>query len=193
VKLVFATQNNHKLEEMQNILGNFVKIISLRELNFFEELPETHFTLEENAEEKAEFLFHHFRMNCFSEDTGLEIEALNGAPGVFSARYAGEGKNASDNIKMVLEQMNNMENRIAKFRTVICLILEEKKFFFEGIMGGTIAHAPKGDSGFGYDPIFIPDGFKQTFGEMDFALKNEISHRKKAGEKMKTFLREVEQ
>ncbi|HYV91040.1 MAG TPA: RdgB/HAM1 family non-canonical purine NTP pyrophosphatase [Chitinophagales bacterium] len=190
MKLVFATQNKHKQEEAEHVLVNFAEVISLHDLNFFEELPETHNTLEENAAEKAAYIFDCFHTNCFAEDTGLEIEALNGGPGVFSARYAGERKDASDNIRLVLEKMIDAENRAAKFRTVICLILEERKFFFEGVMKGKISDKASGEFGFGYDPIFIPEGFEQTFAEMNFAAKNKISHRKKALEKMKMFLKE---
>ena len=190
MKLIFATQNKHKQEEAQHILADFTEVISLIELNFFDELPETHYTLEENAAEKAAFVFYRFHLNCFAEDTGLEIEALNGAPGVFSARYAGEKKNAAENIQLVLEKMNDADHRTAQFRTVICLIWKENKFFFEGIMKGKISVKASGESGFGYDPIFIPDGFDRTFAEMNFAMKNKISHRKKALEKMKRFLRD---
>lgn len=190
MKLVFATQNKHKQEEVRSLLDNTIEIISLSDLNFFEGLPETHSTLKENAEEKADFVFHQLHMNCFAEDTGLEIEALNGAPGVLSARYAGEKKNAKDNIWLVLMQMNSMKNLNAKFRTVICLILEGRKFFFEGEVSGIISQEARGISGFGYDPIFIPEGFDQTFAEMDFATKNKISHRKKAFSGMKNFLQE---
>lgn len=190
MKLVFATQNKHKQEEARCLLDNSIEIISLHDLNFFEELPETHATLEENAAEKADFVFSRFHMNCFAEDTGLEIEALNGAPGILSARYGGERKNQKDNIWLVLMQMRDMKNLNAKFRTVICLILEGKKSFFEGEVNGIISQEARGISGFGYDPIFIPEGFNQTFAEMDLSTKNKISHRKKAIFKMKSFLQE---
>jgi len=190
VKLVFATQNKHKQEEVRYLLDHAIEIISLSDLDFFEELPETHLSLEKNAEEKTDFVFRHLHENCFGEDTGLEIEALNGAPGILSARYAGEKKNAKDNIWLVLMQMSDMKNFNAKFRTVICLILEGKKYFFEGEVNGIISQEPRGTSGFGYDPIFIPEGFDQTFAEMDFTTKNKISHRKKAFFKMNNFLQE---
>lgn len=190
MKLIFATQNKNKQEEARSILGNTIEIISLKDLNFFEELPETHFTLEENAAEKADFVFHRFHMNCFAEDTGLEIEALNGAPGILSARYGGEKKNPKDNIWLVLMQMRGMKNLNAKFRTVICLILEGKKSFFEGEVSGIISQEARGISGFGYDPIFIPAGFNQTFAEMDPATKNRISHRRNAFSGLKKFLQE---
>ena len=178
------------MEEVKYLLGHAIELISLRDLSFSAELPETHLTLEDNAAEKSEFIFQHFKMDCFAEDTGLEIDALNGEPGVFSARYAGPGKSAPDNVMLVLEKMRGMKNRLAKFRTVICLILEGRKFYFEGIVNGMIAENARGEGGFGYDPIFIPEGFKQTFAELDFTIKNEISHRKKAFLKMKFFLKE---
>jgi XTP/dITP diphosphohydrolase len=190
VRLVFATQNKHKQEEARSLLDNTIEIISLADLNFFEELPETHFTLQENAEEKADFVFQRFHMDCFAEDTGLEIEALNGAPGILSARYGGEKKNPKDNIWLVLMQMKDMKNLNAKFRTVICLILKDRKYFFEGEVNGVISQEARGVSGFGYDPIFIPEGFNQTFAEMDFTTKNKISHRKKAFFKLKNFFKE---
>jgi len=187
-KFVFATQNKHKLEEVKAILGNHYELISLADLNFTEELSETHHTLEENALEKSQFVFGHFHMNCFSEDTGLEIKALLGAPGVYSARYAGEGKNANDNIALVLHQMEKEKNRKARFRTVISLILEGKNHFFEGVTEGKILTERHGSSGFGYDPIFVPDGHVLTYAEMTADMKNQISHRKRAFEKMKEFL-----
>jgi len=188
MKLLFATQNPNKLKEVKAILGNHFELISLAELHFKEDLPETHDTLEENAEEKSRFIFDHFKMNCFSEDTGLEIKALLGAPGVFSARYAGEGKNADDNIDLVLQQMNKESNRRARFRSVISLILEGNNHFFEGITEGTILTERRGANGFGYDPIFVPDGQSLAYAEMASKLKNKISHRRRAFEKMKEFL-----
>src|SRR4249920_3504474 len=150
MKLLFATQNQNKLKEVKAILGNHIELISLNELHFKDELPETHDTLEENAEEKSRLIFDLFKMNCFSEDTGLEIKSLLGAPGVYSARYAGEGKNADDNIELVLKQLAHEKNRRARFRTVISLILEGKNHFFEGITEGTILSERRGKSGFGY-------------------------------------------
>ena len=191
MKLVFATQNKHKVAEVQAMVNAGVQIIPLSDLGFQLELPETHFTLEENAAEKAEFIFSQLEMNCFAEDTGLEIEALNNEPGVFSARYAGEAKNAADNIQLVLEKMRGIENRKARFRTVICLILDGKKNFFEGIINGTIASKEHGKSGFGYDPIFIPEGHDQTFAELEINVKNRISHRRFAFEKMSKWLKNV--
>ncbi|MBA3648208.1 MAG: RdgB/HAM1 family non-canonical purine NTP pyrophosphatase [Chitinophagales bacterium] len=189
MKLIFATQNQHKFNEVQQAIGNTVKLVSLKDLHFFEELPETHVTLKENAFEKAEFIFKRFMADCFSEDTGLEVEALNNEPGVFSARYAGEKKKSEDNIQLLLRKMHGMQNRNARFRTVICLIKESQKHFFEGIINGRIIEANQGNSGFGYDPVFIPEGMNMTFAEMSLAEKNALSHRAKAISAMKHFLK----
>ncbi|MEO6167665.1 MAG: RdgB/HAM1 family non-canonical purine NTP pyrophosphatase [Chitinophagales bacterium] len=189
MKLIFATQNQHKRDEVQALLGNSIQILSLADLQFHQELPETHDTLEENALEKAVFISNKFSMDCFSEDTGLEIAALNGAPGVYSARYAGEGKNPEDNIQLVFQQMNEKENRSAQFRTVVCLLLKNEPHFFEGMVAGTITKEQTGVSGFGYDPIFIPEGYDRTFAAMTKEEKNEISHRRRAIDKMSAFLK----
>jgi len=188
MKLIFATQNQNKLREVNAILGDSFELISLTDLQFLDELPETHQTLEENAEEKSRFVYDRFKINCFSEDTGLEIKALLGAPGVYSARYAGEKKIADDNIELVLKQLNREKNRKARFRTVISLILEGHNYFFEGITEGKILAERRGASGFGYDPIFVPDGFDRSYAEMNSETKNKISHRKRAIEKMRQFL-----
>ncbi len=193
VKLLFATQNEHKLQEVRAIIGSYIQIIGLNEFHFHQELPETHSTLKGNAEEKAQFIFKKFHTNCFAEDTGLEIAVLNGEPGVLSARYAGEKKNASGNIRLVLERLSGGKNRSAQFRTVICLVLDGKNFFFEGITGGEIATTPFGTSGFGYDPIFIPDGYSKTFAEIPYGEKNTISHRYKAILAMSDFLSRYQQ
>ncbi len=188
MKLIFATQNRHKLYEVQSIIGNQHQLISLADLNYFDELPETHFTLEENAEEKSEFIHARFNADCFAEDTGLEIEALNNEPGVFSARYAGEQKSALDNISLVLSKMAGVTNRKAKFRTVICLITGRGKYFFEGAVEGNILFENAGTSGFGYDPIFAPLGYEKSFAQLSFEEKNKVSHRSMAFIKMKNFL-----
>jgi XTP/dITP diphosphohydrolase len=188
MKLIFATQNRHKLNEARAILGEDIELVSLADLEFHTELPETHSTLEENALEKSRFVYDRFKSNCFSEDTGLEVKALLGAPGVYSARYAGEGKNSNDNINLILHQLSGEKNRRARFRTVISLILDGKNHFFEGITEGTILTERCGEGGFGYEPIFVPDGHVLTYAEMPAELKNKISHRRKAMEKMKTFL-----
>ncbi|MEP7129201.1 MAG: RdgB/HAM1 family non-canonical purine NTP pyrophosphatase [Chitinophagales bacterium] len=188
LKLIFATQNRFKRDEVQAMLGNEINVLSLTDLDYEEELPETHETLEENALEKAQFISHKFSMHCFSEDTGLEIDALNGAPGVYSARYAGDGKNANDNIELVLQNMSGKKNRNARFRTIVCLILKNQIHYFEGIVNGIIAEAIAGNSGFGYDPVFIPEGSNKTFAAMSKEEKNAISHRRIAIERMKEFL-----
>ncbi|MBX7139807.1 MAG: RdgB/HAM1 family non-canonical purine NTP pyrophosphatase [Chitinophagales bacterium] len=191
MKLIFATQNRHKLNEVSAILGKDIELVSLPDLDFHDELPETHATLEENAEEKSRFVYDRFKSNCFAEDTVLEVKALLGAPGVYSARYAGEGKNSDDNINLLLHQLGGEKNRRARFRTVISLILEGKNHFFEGITEGTISAARCGEGGFGYDPVFIPEGHVLSYAEMPPELKNKISHRRKAFEKMNAFLHEA--
>jgi XTP/dITP diphosphohydrolase len=191
MKLIFATQNRHKLNEVSAILGKDIELVSLAELDFHDELPETHATLEENAEEKSRFVYDRFKSNCFAEDTGLEVKALHGAPGVYSARYAGEGKNSDDNINLLLHQLGGEKNRRARFRTVISLILDGKNHFFEGITEGTILTVRCGEGGFGYDPIFVPDGHVLSYAEMPAELKNKISHRRKAFEKMNVFLHDT--
>jgi len=188
VKLVFATQNPHKLLEAKQIIRSRFELISLAELNFYSELPETHFTICENAIEKAAFIYDLFHQNCFAEDAGLEVEAMNGEPGVFSARYAGLNRSKSNNVHLVLKKMKGVENRAAKFRAVICLFLNGNYFLFEGLTDGTIAQAAEGNFGFGYDPIFIPKGFDKTYAQMDSELKNSIDHRGKAMSKMLEFL-----
>ena len=192
MRLIFATQNNHKRDEVQAILGDAIEIISLKELNFSEELPETHVTLEENALEKAHFVYKKFGLDCFSEDAGLEIEALNGEPGVFSARYAGAGRSSKDNINLVLEKMSGIQNRNASFRAVICLILKSNPYYFTGIVKGTITKQERGVTGFGYDPVFLPEGFSKTFAEMTPMKKNAISHRRMAIEAMSRFLSDIQ-
>lgn len=184
MKILFATQNQHKRDEVQALAGNKIEILSLRDLHFTQELPETHDTLKENALEKALFIRRQFSMDCFSEDTGLEIEALNGAPGVYSARYAGEGKKPEDNVAKVLKEMSGIGNRKACFRTVICLFFQEETQYFEGIARGMITNKPMGQAGFGYDPIFVPEGSVYTFAQMSAAEKNRISHRRMAIDKM---------
>ena len=191
MKLIFATQNRHKLNEVSAILGKDIELVSLPDLDFHDELPETHATLEENAEEKSRFVYDRFKSNCFAEDTALEVKALLGAPGVYSARYAGEGKNSDDNINLLLHQLGGEKNRRARFRTVISLILDGKNHFFEGITEGTIPAARCGEGGFGYDPVFIPEGHVLSYAEMPPELKNKISHRRKAFEKMNAFLHEA--
>ncbi len=180
VTVVFATNNPNKLREIRELTDEQINILSLADINCEEELPETHETLRENALEKASHVFDRYQVNCFAEDTGLEIRALKGEPGVYSARYAGLQKNAEDNIALVLEKMKNIRDRRAQFRTVIALIMDGKDYFFEGIVEGRIADQPRGNTGFGYDPIFMPENHRRTFAEMSLAEKNSMSHRARA-------------
>ena len=189
MKLVFATNNQHKLKELQQILGNEIQLLSLKDIGCEEEIPENQETLEGNAAEKSFFIFNKYGQNCFADDTGLEIEALNGEPGVYSARYAGEEKNALANMEKVLQNMKEIKKRKARFRTVISLVIDGKEKQFEGIVDGEILEAKRGEEGFGYDPIFQPEGFQQSFAEMDSEQKNEISHRGRAVQKLVSYLK----
>jgi len=189
MKLVFATNNQHKVDEIQPLLGVHINLLSLADINHFEDIPEEQDTLEGNAYQKAHFIYHHYGLNCFADDTGLEVEALGGAPGVFSARYAGNSKNSRHNIEKLLREMEGMNHRTARFRTVISLIIGGEETRFEGIVNGSIIHEPKGDLGFGYDPIFQPSGHSITFAEMPLQEKNLISHRSRAIQQLIDFLR----
>ena len=186
--LIFATNNQHKVDEMRSILGYDFNIISLIEAGIEIDIPEPHDTLEANASEKSRTIHQLTQKNCFSEDTGLEVIALNGEPGVKSARYAGEVKSFDKNIEKLLENLEGVHNREARFRTIISLILDNKEYLFEGICSGRIIEEKKGVLGFGYDPVFIPDGSEKTFAEMEMEEKNTFSHRKKAMEKLISFL-----
>jgi len=186
--LVFATNNSHKLEEINAAVGESIKILSLEDIGYFEDIPETAPTLEENASQKSHFIFQKYGINCFADDTGLEVVALNGAPGVYSARYAGPGHDHEKNMDKVLSELKDEENRKARFRTVISLILDKKEYLFEGIVNGSILTERHGDKGFGYDPIFQPEGYNISFAEMDLKEKNKISHRGKAVNKLVNFL-----
>jgi XTP/dITP diphosphohydrolase len=186
--LVFASNNEHKLKEIQDVLGNSFILKSLTDIDFIEEIPEEEPTIEGNALFKARYIFNATGMNVFADDTGLEIEALDGRPGVHSARFAGPGKNSSDNIDKVLSLLADERNRKARFRTVIALILYNEEYLFEGIINGSITLSRRGDKGFGYDPVFIPDGTNRTFAEMELSEKNMISHRSIAFGKLKEFL-----
>lgn len=186
--LIFATNNRHKVAEVEQILGNRWNIISLKEAGIDIEIPEPHATLEENAREKSSTIYKRTGQNCFSEDTGLETEALGGEPGVHSARYAGEGRSFEANITKLLLSLQDEKNRNARFRTVISLIWEGKEYQFEGICEGTIIEKNRGVDGFGYDPVFIPNGDTRTFAEMTLAEKNRYSHRRKAMDKLIAFL-----
>ena len=188
-KLVFATNNAHKLEEIRAILGDKVEILSLNDINCHADIPETADTLQGNAALKAQYIYENYGLDCFADDTGLEVEALNGAPGIYSARYAGgEGHDSEANMKKLLSEMQDKENRKARFRTVISLIEGGEEHFFEGIVNGSIIRERKGGAGFGYDPVFMPDGYSETFAEMGNDEKNKISHRARAVQKLCEYL-----
>jgi XTP/dITP diphosphohydrolase len=189
MKLVFATNNQNKVNEIKSLLGEGVEILSLKDIGCDEELPETQETLEGNALQKARYVADNYNVNCFADDTGLEIESLNGAPGVYSARYAGENCVAEDNMTKILSELEGKENRRAKFRTIVALILKGEEHSFEGKIDGSITDSKSGSDGFGYDPIFQPNGFDITFSEMSMAEKNAISHRGKAVAKLVEFLK----
>lgn len=188
-KLVFATNNAHKLEEIRAILGDKVEILSLNDIHCHADIPETADTLEGNAALKAAYIYEHYGLDCFADDTGLEVEALNGAPGIYSARYAGgEGHDSEANMKKLLREMEGKENRRAQFRTAICLIERGKETLFEGIVKGEIIREKRGGSGFGYDPVFVPEGYTETFAEMGSEEKNKISHRSRAVQQLCAYL-----
>jgi XTP/dITP diphosphohydrolase len=187
-KLCFATNNAHKLEEIQAILGDSFELLSLNDIHCKEELPETGNTLEANSLQKAKYLYDNYQVDCFADDTGLEVHALGGEPGVYSARYAGLQRSHSDNVNLLLKNLVNKPDRSARFRTVITLIQNGKVTQFEGIVNGKIIEDLRGIKGFGYDPIFIPEGYDRTFAEMELIEKIKISHRGRAFEKLVTYL-----
>jgi XTP/dITP diphosphohydrolase len=190
VKLIFASNNHHKLQELRSAIGSKLEIVSLKQAGIYQDLPEPFPTLKENARSKARFINHMTGgENCFSEDTGLEVEALGGEPGVHSARYAGEPPNPANNIRKLLRAMADSTNRRARFTTIICLILHNKEYFFDGRCEGEILRSPFGSGGFGYDPVFQPDGSEKCFAEMSGEEKNVFSHRRKAGDKLIAFLK----
>lgn len=189
MKLVFATHNDHKLKEVQQLLPDHIELLSLKDINCLEEIPETGDTLEENAQIKADYVTQTFGLDCFSDDTGLLVNALNGAPGVYSARYAGEQKNALDNMEKLLSELKGAADRSAHFKTVVHLNLKGESYTFDGIVVGQITTKKHGEGGFGYDPIFKPNGYDHTFGELTSAVKNAISHRGRAIEKLTEFLK----
>lgn len=191
MKLVFATNNQHKLEELQAMLGNEIKLLSLKDIGCTEDIPEEQATLEGNANQKSAYVYENYGLSCFADDTGLEIEALNGEPGVYSARYAGEEKSAEANMEKVLEKLTKINNRKARFRTVISLIIKGEENLFEGVVEGEIITKKRGESGFGYDPIFKPIGFETTFAEMNLTDKNKISHRGRAVKKLVKHLKNL--
>jgi len=190
-QLVFATNNAHKLEEVSAKIKGKIKLLSLSDIGCVEEIAETGITFKENASLKSRFIYNKYHLNCFGDDSGLEIEALNGAPGVYSARYAGGHGNHDANIDKALAQLNGLTNRKANFRTVISLLWDGGEYFFEGVVNGTIRNERSGTAGFGYDPIFQPDGYTVTFAEMSLADKNKISHRAIAMAKLLDFLKTV--
>lgn len=188
MKLVFATNNPHKMEEIRHLLGQQHEVLSLEDIGFFDEIPEDQETLEENASQKAYYIFNRYGLNCFADDTGLEVDALNHEPGVYSARYAGPQRDSKDNVRLVLKKMDKINNRNARFRTVISLIIDGIETRFEGVVNGVILREERGIGGFGYDPIFQPDGSDLAFAEMSLDEKNRISHRGRAISALVDFL-----
>ena len=190
MKLVFATNNRHKLDEVRAIVGDKVEVLSLNDIGCHDDIPETADTLQGNALIKARYIYEKFGVDCFADDTGLEVETLDGAPGVFSARYAGEECNSEANMQKLLQNLTGKSNRNAQFRTVIALIIKGEEKLFNGIVKGTITEEKKGDSGFGYDPVFVPEGFSESFAQMSGDMKNSISHRYRATLELSNYLKE---
>lgn len=188
MKLVFATNNKHKLQEVRDILGGSIEVLSLNDIDCHDDIPETGTTLEENALIKARWISEKYGYNCFADDTGLEVEALNGAPGVYSARYAGEECDSQANMNKLLQNLTGENNRNAQFRTVIALIIDQKEMLFDGVVKGTISESKMGEAGFGYDPIFVPEGYSVSFAQMGSEVKNSISHRYRATQKLSNYL-----
>ena len=188
MKLVFATNNQHKLQEIKHLLGNSIELLSLKEIGCFEDIPENQPTIEGNAAEKSFYVYNNYGYNCFADDTGLEIEALNSEPGVFSARYAGEEKSAEKNMALVLQKLNKIKDRKARFKTVISLLIGGREIQFDGIVDGEILEEKRGATGFGYDPIFKPEESRLSFAEMSLDEKNKISHRGRATQKLIEYL-----
>ncbi len=190
MKLVFATNNRHKLQEVRDIVGDRVEVLSLADIDCHDDIPETADTLQGNALIKARYIYEKYGLDCFADDTGLEVEALGGAPGVYSARYAGEDCDSEANMRKLLENLTGKSNRNAQFRTVIALIINGEEILFNGIVKGTIATEKKGDSGFGYDPVFIPEGHSDSFAQMGSEMKNSMSHRFRATQQLGDYLKE---
>lgn len=191
MELVFATANQNKANEIQALIPAQIKILSLKDIGCNEDIPETQPTIEANAIQKAQYVFSNYHKNCFADDTGLEIEALNGKPGVLSARYAGEAKDADANMDKILHEMKGVENRKARFITVISLIINGEQKCFQGVINGEILHEKRGQKGFGYDPVFRPDGYIKSFAEMNLDEKNKISHRAIAVNKLVDYLNSI--
>lgn len=190
MKLVFATNNRHKLDEVRAIVGDRVEVLSLNDIGCHDDIPETADTLQGNALIKARYIHEKFGVDCFADDTGLEVEALDGAPGVYSARYAGEECDSEANMQKLLQNLTGKSNRNAQFRTVIALIIKGEEKLFNGIVKGTITEEKRGDSGFGYDPVFVPEGFSESFAQMSGEMKNSISHRYRATLELSNYLKE---
>ena len=190
MKLVFATNNKHKLQEVRDIVGDRVEVLSLADIGCYDDIPETADTLQGNALIKARHIYEKYGFDCFADDTGLEVEALDGAPGVYSARYAGEGCDSEANMRKLLENLTGKTNRNAQFRTVIALIINGEEMLFNGIVKGSIATEKNGDSGFGYDPIFVPEGHSASFAQMSSEMKNSMSHRFRATQQLSDYLKE---
>lgn len=190
-KFIFATNNLHKLEEVQQMLNNQFTLVSLKDMGCVEDIPENEPTIEGNALFKARYIYQKYGKDCFADDSGLEVEVLNNAPGVRSARYAGESKDSQDNMNLLLENLKGKKNRKARFRTVIACVIDGQEFVFEGIINGEIKEQGFGKNGFGYDPIFCPEGYDQTFAELSSEIKNQISHRALAVQKFLLFLKEI--
>ena len=188
MKILFATSNENKANEIRQLLPSTIELITLKDIEINEEIPETSPTIEGNAKQKADYITTHFNINCFADDTGLEINALNGEPGVYSARYAGEQRSDEDNMQLVLDKLKSKEDQSARFKTVIALTIDKQQHLFEGIVNGTIRTEKSGTNGFGYDPIFEPEDCGKTFAEMDMDEKNSYSHRARAIQKMITFI-----
>lgn len=190
MELIFATNNQHKLEEVQQLIGSKFHLKSLADIHCWDDIPETGTTFEENAGQKSKYIFDRFALNCFADDSGLEVDALNNEPGIYSARYSGT-RDSEQNLHLVLEKLGNSTNRKARFVTVISLLMDGKEYLFEGTINGQIAHKISGKKGFGYDPIFIPDGYAITFADLDSSEKNRISHRARAMQKLIEFLNTI--
>lgn len=190
MKLVFATNNRHKLDEVRAIVGDRVEVLSLNDIGCHDDIPETADTLQGNALIKARYIHEKFGVDCFADDTGLEVEALDGAPGVYSARYAGKECDSEANMQKLLQNLTGKSNRNAQFRTVIALIIKGEEKLFNGIVKGTITEEKRGDSGFGYDPVFVPEGFSESFAQMSGDMKNSISHRYRATLELSNYLKE---
>ena len=191
MKLVFATNNQHKLHEIKKLLGDSIELLSLNDIGCHEDIPENQDTLEGNAAEKSFFIYHKYSVNCFADDTGLELEALNGAPGVYSARYAGEERNSENNMNLVLDKLSKIKNRKARFRTVISLVIDGHETQFQGVVNGHILEEKLGNTGFGYDPIFQPEESNLSFAQMPLDEKNIISHRGRAVKKLVEYLKNI--